>query len=103
MPGGSAPGRRLYGPLADGSFDAQESPWLESEPGDYAFVILNGERELWLRAPTGDIGRCNSTWTITEHDDRSVTVDPSILISTRRGGETVELFHGYLRAGTWTW
>lgn len=40
---------------------------------------------------------------VIEHDDGTITVSPSILISTSRdGGKTmIELWHGYLERGVW--
>lgn len=39
--------------------------------------------------------------TVTEHDDGTWTVDPSILI--RSGPGMTDEWHGWLRAGIWEW
>jgi hypothetical protein len=66
------------------------------EPGDY------GQWQgLWYcRAPRGDflgnLGDGVRHHKITEHDDRTITVSPSILISTHE-----EKWHGFLERGVW--
>ena len=64
------------------------------EIGDYK---LTAEGTLWGRAPGGDYTRipADGPWTITEHDDGTVTVDPSIWINKPDG------WHGHLVAGVW--
>jgi len=67
------------------------------EPGDYAlFETPQGTKELWFRDPFGAVGRC-VTHTITQEDDGSITVDPSIAATGANS------FHGWLRQGVWTW
>lgn len=65
-----------------------------------------------VRYQPGDYGRYSQTWfcctpnghlgnlsghTVTEHEDGTITVAPSILVKDRTG----ELWHGYLVAGEW--
>ena len=52
------------------------------------------------KAPGGELGNL-SGHDLTEHEDGTLTVAPSILISTRRGGQDVQLWHGYLERGVW--
>ena len=70
----------------------------DAEPGDYWFYEGGpGEgRVLWIRDPMGMFGRC-AKHEVTENDDGTVTVRPSILDGGR--GE----FHGWLTDGRWTW
>lgn len=81
-------GRRLK-PDAEGNY-----PFREIRTGDYFF-----------KAGDGWYGVCpNGHWcalrkhTVTEHEDGTITVSPSILIS---GSEGVQLWHGFLERGVW--
>ena len=71
------------------------SPIADLEPGDYA---RRGSR-WWVRLPLED-GRglaqplTENVWTVTEHDDGSITVTPSIRC-------TFTGWHGYLEHGVW--
>ncbi len=74
---------------------------FDYEPGDYGFAA---DGVLWVCLPTGDTGRLEG-WTVTEHEDGTVSAEPSILQHARKGsdaeGNTVEYpeWHGYLRHG----
>jgi hypothetical protein len=102
-------GRRVY-PDADG--------WLPPlQPGDYGKPNLSAEEsgahvggdpdaaERWrdrmnrwqVCSPTGDQGAIE-THTVTEHEDGTVTMRPSLDWSQRRPGG----WHGWLTAGEWT-
>jgi hypothetical protein len=89
------------------------------EPGDYVRVapLRRGdgqpfsEEELqqwWTKpywmgcTPNGHAGVL-SAHQITEHDDGTITVSPSILIrsSPDHGKTWVELWHGWLERGVW--
>lgn len=52
--------------------------------------------------PNGHFGDV-SKHTVTEHEDRTLTVSPSILVSTTspNKGNSVELWHGFLERGVW--
>lgn len=67
-------------------------------PGDY---MLTAQRVLWLRTPNGALGRITAPpWTsIEEHEDGTITVDPSIEI---HGGGDVPYWHGHLVRGVFT-
>lgn len=62
---------------------------------DGAFLFWKGE---WYgRTPNGLL--CNlSGHTVTVHDDGSITVSPSILVSNGQGGV---MWHGFLERGVW--
>jgi hypothetical protein len=97
---------------------ADENGWFNEklEPGDYVKVdpkrmadgspLPDGFAEryhypYWLCcAPNGHSGALGRH-TVVEHEDGTITVSPSILITTRRDEKDVELFHGYLERGVW--
>lgn len=66
-------------------------------PGAYGRVLVDGEWEWRGTTPNGHFGNL-SAHEVTEHEDGTITVDPSIAVSD---GER-ELWHGYLRAGVWS-
>jgi hypothetical protein len=52
----------------------------------------------WMvKTPTGHVGNL-SKHEVTENEDGTITVSPSILVSDHTG----ELYHGWLIGGTWT-
>ncbi len=70
----------------------------EMEPGDYGFAVYGPKDEgTWCcRAPNGYAGGLRQH-EITEHDDGTITVSPSILIQRPPDGE----WHGFLERGQW--
>lgn len=97
-----------------------ENGWFNGDlaPGDYVLVnplrMADGSPlradidwskhyPMWLGcAPNGH--SCNlHGHKVVEHEDCTITVSPSILITTSRdqGKTNVELFHGYLERGVW--
>lgn len=74
------------------------------EPGDYWFEIQDGQRVLYGCTPNGVVGNC-ARHEVTEHDDGTVTVSPSILVHAVRrpsdGAEVSPEWHGYLERGVW--
>lgn len=82
-------GRRVY-PRADGEL------WLLE--GDYGFDPRAGR--WYACAPGGLLGDL-SNHTVTEHEDSTISVSPSILITSHdASGETIQ-WHGYLVRGVW--
>ena len=81
-------------------------PGLDSWPnGGYGYWIpADGEPRWVLKTPNGHA--CSVSPTIhklVEHEDGTITVSPSIRVfGTDKDGETIETWHGYLRAGVWT-
>lgn len=67
----------------------------ELAAGEYA--LGTGEpRSVWLCSPEGVAGRVvEPTWTITEEDDGTITVSPSIWWNKPEG------WHGFLDHGIW--
>lgn len=71
---------------------------IKLEPGDYG-QLPNGD---WYgKTPNGE--SCNlAKHRVTEHEDRTITVQPSILISYDHPEKgRVELWHGWLERGYW--
>jgi len=67
---------------------------LLAEPGDYG----KDESGLWYCRPpvTGVSAGCLSAHQVIEHDDGTITVSPSILITDGR-----RTYHGFLIRGEW--
>ena len=73
--------------------------WHEVQPGDY---WKNSSDGTWfVSAPNGggfdgDAGTVGPpTWTVTEHEDGTITVQPSIWFNKPHG------WHGFLERGVW--
>ncbi len=63
-------------------------------PGEYGKL-----RKQWLCCtPNGHAGNLDSH-NVTENEDGTITVSPSILVSIPGFGET---WHGYLKRGVWS-
>ena len=70
---------------------------FDGPPGGYAHLPLKGEgMQWWIKTPAGDLGRL-SKHEVVEHEDGTITVSPSILVSTPKG----EAWHGFLERGIW--
>ena len=83
-------GRRVY-------WDDNNFPF--SEPGDYGFY--KGAWHCIVPAIGCAVGNLNGH-TVTEHEDGTITVTPSILVYGGDGkGGKVEEYHGYLTRGVW--
>jgi hypothetical protein len=83
-------GRRLsddLDPFAEGA----------AQPGDYWRY-----RGVWYcMTPSGDMGNLRQH-EVAEHDDGTITVDPSILIlRPMASGTGQEQYHGWLERGEW--
>ncbi len=84
--GNTMQGRRL----------SDETSPADMEPGDY---LLRGER-WFVRLPSGygpvslDHSANGGAWSITEHDDGTITASPSIF-------DAPDGWHGYLERGVW--
>lgn len=56
----------------------------------------------WAIAPAAGCPVANlSNHDVTEHEDGTITVSPSILLSHQVDGADVEIWHGYLERGVW--
>lgn len=72
--------------------DADAGAGVRYEPGDYARLA-----GVWYAmSPNGLLANL-ANHSVTEHEDGTVTVSPSILVS--RGNELS--WHGYLERGVW--
>jgi hypothetical protein len=81
--GDRTPGRRG----ADGDWNA------DRQPGEY---WRNGDRWCGI-TPRFDHYVDVTTWTVTEHDDGTITVSPSIFGNKDRPSA----WHGFLERGVW--
>lgn len=66
--------------------------------GGYCPVTADGKRTWMVRTPNGHLGNL-AAHDVTEHEDGTITVSPSILVSSPQEGE---LYHGFLTKGEWT-
>ena len=80
-------GRRVY---------LERDQMHKLEPGDYARA---SDGMFWMKTPNGIVGRLNpAIHSITEHEDGTITVSPSILCKMNIEGRT---WHGWLEKGIW--
>ncbi len=81
-------GRRVY----------EDTPPHLYEPGDYG----RHHGEWWCRAPVNADGVSYPgrllTHRVEEHEDRTISVSPSILNAY---GDGEQVWHGYLERGVW--
>lgn len=78
-------GRRVF---HDGAF-------LRLAEGDYGQEV----NEKWSLRPPGHHAGGIPDHTVIEHEDRTITVEPSIVLHNEDGSEA---WHGWLRRGEWT-
>lgn len=76
----------------------------EYKPGEYSLRpaghdYADAPRQLYFRDPAGNIGRVERH-TITEHEDGTISVSPSILVERGAAGNN---WHGHLQRGVWSW
>lgn len=76
-------------------------PW-DLEPGDYTVRVdaKTGERVAWVVTPDGHGPARLEGWDLTEHDDGTITVSPSILANPTPPSQHGQ-WHGYLERGVW--
>jgi hypothetical protein len=65
-------------------------------PGSWLLVERNGVRTFLVNTPNGHVGDV-SRHDVVEHDDGTITVSPSILVSDASGTQ----YHGFLERGVW--
>lgn len=70
---------------------------LNLAEGDYGKDPRNG---IWYARPHGDHLGSLKNHEVTEHEDGTITVSPSILI-TGYDGDSQVTWHGYLERGQW--
>lgn len=75
------------------------------EPHEYAPGDYGRWRDMWFCRAPGDEAEHRFTGNLSnhdvvEHDDGTITVSPSILISSRWAGEK-RSWHGFLERGVW--
>lgn len=81
-------GRRVYG----------KEPH-EFEPGDYGRWERD-DNNWYAETPNGH-GANLSSHHVVEHEDGTITVSPSIAVSTTSGGIPEQVYHGFLERGVW--
>ena len=79
-------GRRVY---------ADSEGRLRLAEGDYG----QEKDGTWSVRPPGEHAGGIPDHTVTEHDDGTITVEPSIVLE--RGDRRRSSFHGYLERGVW--
>lgn len=70
------------------------STWFNAPNGSY----VKTEHGWFCKTPNGHAGNLNAH-DVVEHEDGTITVSPSILVSNPQEGQ---LWHGFLRAGVWS-
>ena len=80
-------GARIY-PDAEGRLRLAE--------GDYG----KGADGIWYARPPGVPMRSSENHEVTEHEDGTISVSPSILVQEEFGVHTVS-WHGFLEHGVW--
>lgn len=91
--------------------DGDWKDWTDLKPGDYAklpptstgalVAKASEQNDLWaLCLPDGHYCHLSAkVHNITEHDDGTITVSPSILRKSTHDGDPG--WHGYLECGVW--
>ena len=72
--------------------------WHLWNPGDYGFWFDGGH---WVAITPNDHGANLGSHKVVEHDDGTITVSPSIAVSTSRQGKPLQVYHGFLECGVW--
>jgi hypothetical protein len=71
---------------------------LFATPGGYMLAHRgDGSTSWYVKTPNGHIGNLGAH-EVEEHEDGTITVSPSILVSDPSG----KLYHGFLRRGVWS-
>ena len=83
-------GRRVY---------PEENGYPQLAPGDYG---KDKDGHWWCKPPIEAPGMAGllTNHNVIEHEDGTITVSPSILVSTR-WGEMTFTWHGFLERGVW--
>ena len=69
-----------------------QNGYLMLKEGEYGI----GKDGLWYCRPPGNHMGCLARHTVTEHEDGTISVSPSILVDDGR-----KKWHGYLERGEW--
>lgn len=74
------------------------------EPGDYGWWVQGGH---WVAETPNGHGANLSGHKVVEHDDKTITVSPSVAVGSSRWDATkgkmvpFEVYHGFLERGVW--
>ena len=66
-----------------------------------AYFFSEQTQSWWCRTPNGHAGNLGNH-EVTENEDGTITVEPSILVSTTINGKPIQVYHGWLKNGEWT-
>lgn len=72
--------------------------WHTWAPGDYGYWYEGG---YWVAITPNDHAANLSGHGVQEHEDGTITVSPSIAVSTSREGKLIQVYHGFLERGVW--
>lgn len=75
----------------------QEGGFQRLRPGEYGRL----EDGTWYAETPNGHGANLGRHKVTEHEDGTITVSPSILVSTRIRGKDIQVYHGWLERGVW--
>jgi len=79
--------------------DGDPDPWPPAN-GSYWWMLRLGKRTLYALSPNGMLC-CLANHTVTEHEDGTVTVSPSILVTHNNEQDGNVRWHGFLERGIW--
>jgi hypothetical protein len=93
----------MQGKRVDWKPNADDWPFPALKPGEYGkdedglwYCVPPGEEFVRGGAQFGTLGKLGAD-TVVEHEDGTITVSPSILISDGQGWS----WHGFLERGVW--
>jgi hypothetical protein len=72
--------------------------WHLWPPGSYGYWFEGGH---WVAITPNDHAANLGSHQVVEHEDGTITVSPSIAVSTSRQGVPVQVYHGFLEGGVW--
>lgn len=82
--------------------DGEPDPWPPPNGAYWRMHRRVGSRELvwYVMTPNGMFG-CLASHQVVEHEDRTITVSPSILVTQNNEPNGVVQWHGFLERGVW--
>jgi hypothetical protein len=75
-----------------------DTPLGDLRPGEYAHRTDIDPPRWEICVPTGDAWVLDDRWMVTEHEDHTISVNPSLAV----GPKDAYRYHGWLRKGYWT-
>jgi hypothetical protein len=77
--------------------DKRVETWEELFANEGGAYMRGADGKWMVKTPNGHLGNLGNH-EVEEHEDGTITVLPSILVSDNTG----ELYHGFLRRGGWS-